>query len=91
MTEEIFYPQPSNILDLHNFRFEEVESLVVEFIWSCMENSFKNGTIIHGKGTGRQRELVHQILKSHPHVSSHQLAGGNWGKTNFCLLLQKNF
>lgn len=83
MTEEVFHPQPSNILDLHNFRFEETESLLEEFIWSCMKNGFKEGSIIHGKGTGRQRDLVHQKLKSHPDVYSFELAGGNWGKTIF--------
>ena len=89
MTEEVFHPQPSNILDLHNFRFEDVEALLEEFIWSCMENGFREGSIIHGKGTGRQRDLVHQILKSNPHVSSYQLAGENWGKTTFRLEFKK--
>ena len=89
MTEEIFQPEPSNILDLHNFRFEDVEALLEEFIWSCNRNGFKDGIIIHGKGTGRQRDLVHLILESNSHVSSYQLAGENWGKTTFRLKFKK--
>ena len=85
MTEEIFHQEPSSILDLHNFRFEAVEALLEEFIWSCKENNFKNGTIIHGKGTGAQRDLVHEKLRSHPDVYNFHLAGENWGKTYFTL------
>ena len=36
--------------------------------------------IIHGKGTGKLRELVRGMLKDHPHVASfeegHQSEGG---------------
>jgi DNA mismatch repair protein MutS2 len=83
VTEEFFQPKPSNILDLHNFRFEEVEPLLDEFIWSCMENGFKEGSIIHGKGTGAQRELVHRKLKSNANVLDFAIDGANWGKTIF--------
>lgn len=85
LNDTIFQPEPSNILDLHNFRFDELESLLEEFIWSCIENGFKDGVIIHGKGTGRQRDLVAQKLKSHPNINSYNLAGENWGKTIFTL------
>ena len=87
MTEEIFQPEPSNILDLHNFRFEDVEALLEEFIWSCNRKGIKDGIIIHGKGTGRQRDLVHQILESNSNITYYKLDGENWGKTLFSLSL----
>lgn len=90
MTEEAFQPQPSNVLDLHNFRFEEVVSLIDEFIWSCLQHGFTHASIIHGKGTGSQRVIVHKVLKDHPEVESYQLAGGNWGKT-VLTLKESNF
>lgn len=86
MTEDVFQPQPSNVIDLHNFRFEEVVSLLDEFIWSCEQCGYADGTVIHGKGTGTLRNLVHQRLGSHPSVSNFKLDGANWGKTYFVLL-----
>ena len=88
MTDEVFQPQPSNVLDLHNFRFEEVASLLDEFIWSCEQCGYQVGSVIHGKGTGALRELVHQKLNLHPSVSSFELDGANWGNTRFRLLKQ---
>lgn len=85
MTEEIFNSQMSNCLDLHNFRFSEIDSLLEEFIWSCVESGFKDGIIIHGKGMGTQRDLVHQKLKNHPNVTTYHLDGENWGRTIFML------
>ena len=40
--------------------------------------------IIHGKGTGYQRDVVSKILESHPAVKSFRLAPagrGHWGAT----------
>ena len=81
MTEEVFQTEPSKVIDLHNFRFEEVVSLIDEFIWSCLQHGFTHASIIHGKGTGSQRVIVHKVLNDHPEVASYQLAGENWGKT----------
>ena len=90
LNDTLFQPEP-HILDLHNFRFDELESLLEEFIWSCVKNGFKDGVIIHGKGTGRQRDLVIQKLKSHPNINSYHLASENWGKTILLYLDLINF
>lgn len=89
MSDEIHELKPDNILDLHNFRPNEVKELVGEFIWSCSQSSFQQGTIIHGKGSGSLRELTHSILVKSPNVKSFQLGDaqnpGNWGMTTFVL------
>jgi len=72
---------PSGELDLHHFNPSEISEVVEEFIWSCQEQHLSSGSIIHGKGTGSLRELVHAKLEVDPRVASYGLAGTNWGKT----------
>jgi DNA-nicking Smr family endonuclease len=76
---------PSNELDLHHFNSSEVSEVIDEFIWLCGRQSFDCGAIIHGKGTGALRELVHAKLGADPRVRNYSLAGANWGKTVFYL------
>ena len=48
MTEEVFHPQPSNILDLHNFRFEETESLLKSLygpVWRMVSKRVPSFTV----------------------------------------------
>ena len=56
----------SDTLDLHNFRPSELKSLVHEYLEDCFLNGIFEGRIIHGKGIGTNREIVHAILKIHP-------------------------
>ncbi|MEK9773717.1 MAG: Smr/MutS family protein [Opitutae bacterium] len=90
MSEEVHELPAGSTLDLHHFRPHEVEELIEEFIWSCVQASVEQGTIIHGKGTGSLRELTHSILRKNPKVKGFQLGDGtnpgNWGKTSFELL-----
>jgi len=90
MNKDIHFLDPSDELDLHNFRPSDVSGLIDEFIWSCKESGFHAGAIIHGKGTGNLRELTHSRLKKNKLVKTFQIAGsgniGNWGKTTFQLI-----
>ena len=90
MNEDIHFPDPSDELDLHNFKPSDASELIDEFIWSCKESGFHTGAIIHGKGTGSLRELTHSRLKNNKLVKTFQIAGsgniGNWGKTTFQLI-----
>jgi DNA-nicking Smr family endonuclease len=79
-------------LDLHHFKPSEVKELVHEYLLACLEREIMTGRIIHGKGKGTLREMVHNILKKHPHVSSFALGShnsGSWGSTTFFLHKQK--
>ena len=71
-------------LDLHTFQPSDVKDLVPEYIDACLRKRIYHIRIIHGKGTGVLREIVHGILQKHPAVQNfhHESgAGGGWGAT----------
>ena len=71
-------------LDLHTFRPEEVKNVVTDYLAACREQGILEVRIIHGKGIGTLREIVHAALSRMPEVDSYRLAdetGGSWGAT----------
>jgi hypothetical protein len=71
-------------LDLHTFAPREVADVVTEYIDWAAEQGLRAVRIIHGKGTGTLRRIVHSTLQKHPHVERFELAGersGSWGAT----------
>ena len=71
-------------LDLHTFRPSEIGELIPDYIGLCLENGIRRIRIIHGKGTGTLRTMVHALLKRDPRVAGFELAGadeGGWGAT----------
>ncbi len=71
-------------LDLHTFQPKEVKQLVPDYIDACLENGIYQIRIIHGKGTGTLRRMVHSILEKHPAVlrfHHEDGSGGSWGAT----------
>ncbi len=76
------------VLDLHIFPPSEVHDLVPEYLRACREKGILTVRIIHGKGTGTLRRIVHATLESIPWVERYYLAGpgsGSWGATIACL------
>ena len=71
------------ILDLHQFPPREVKELVSVWLDECVAHGLRDVRIIHGKGIGVQREMVHGVLKTHPAVESfgHPSDQGGWGAT----------
>jgi DNA-nicking Smr family endonuclease len=71
------------VLDLHTFQPAETRELVPEYLDQCRERGILSVRIIHGKGIGVQREIVHRILEHHPGVIGfgHPGDGGSWGAT----------
>ncbi len=72
------------VLDLHTFSPKEVKDLVAEYIGECVRLGLTEIRIIHGKGTGTLKAIVHGILKKDPRVVSFKDAGldaGGWGAT----------
>lgn len=71
-------------LDLHTFHPKDVKSLVPDYIDECVLRGFPQVRIIHGKGKGVQRRIVHAALERHPRVESFALGepgAGGWGAT----------
>ncbi len=67
MIGPIEYPIEDSI-DLHTFRPPEVRDLVREYLHQAVLKGFQEVRIIHGRGIGVQREIVHSILRTHPDV-----------------------
>jgi len=71
-------------IDLHTFSPKEIPSLLEEYLLECQKKGFKEARIIHGKGKGIQRSIVHSFLKRSPLVESFKMAppeAGSWGAT----------
>lgn len=83
--EEEFVEVPiDGILDLHTFQPKEIKELVPHYLETCHEKGILEVRIIHGKGTGTLRDLVHSLLDKNDLVAGYRLAGhgsGSWGAT----------
>jgi dsDNA-specific endonuclease/ATPase MutS2 len=77
------------VLDLHTFSPKEVKDLVPEYIEECLRRGITELRIIHGKGTGTLKAIVHDLLKRNARVASFKDAGpggGDWGATEVRLV-----
>ncbi|MBL9018349.1 MAG: Smr/MutS family protein [Myxococcales bacterium] len=71
-------------LDLHTFLPRECADVVDEYVRAAAEEGLTRVRIIHGKGTGTLRRVVHSVLEKHPNVASFALGderSGSWGAT----------
>jgi DNA-nicking Smr family endonuclease len=74
----------TNELDLHTFLPKECADVVTEYLRAAQEAGMPHVRIVHGKGTGTLRRIVHGVLERHPAVRAFRLAderGGSWGAT----------
>jgi len=67
MTEPVEMPIEDSI-DLHTFQPREIPDLVEEYLYQAILRGYREVRIIHGRGIGVQRQIVHSILKKHPKV-----------------------
>jgi len=82
--DELAAPPLTDELDLHTFQPRECADLVDEYLRAAKEAGMTAVRIIHGKGTGTLRRIVHGVLDRHPAVASYRLgdsSGGGWGAT----------
>ena len=71
-------------IDLHTFLPQEIPSLLEDYLEECREKGYTEVRIIHGKGKGVQRNIVHSFLRKSPLVESFRAASqeaGSWGAT----------
>lgn len=80
-------------IDLHPFQPKEIASVVEEYLEQCRLAGFLEIRLIHGKGAGVQRNIIHSLLSKHPAVLSFRDApaeAGGWGATVVVLKTEKN-
>lgn len=70
-----------DVLDLHTFLPRECADVVEEFVRAAHEAGLPEVRIVHGKGTGTLRRIVHGVLDRHPAVDGYAQADANWGAT----------
>jgi len=72
------------VLDLHTFKPSDACDIIDEYIRECRKKGIRRVRIIHGKGTGALREMVHRHLENNTTVAGFSLAmpeEGGWGAT----------
>lgn len=73
-----------DVFDLHTIAPRDVKRVVEEYLKEAQRAGFLSVRIIHGKGTGVQREMVRSILARTPFVVGFTDAppeAGGWGAT----------
>jgi DNA-nicking Smr family endonuclease len=71
-------------LDLHTFSPKETREVVIAYIEEAHARGLREIRVVHGKGKGVQRRIVHSVLAEHPLVVRYRTAGegrGGWGAT----------
>jgi DNA-nicking Smr family endonuclease len=71
-------------LDLHTFAPHEVKELVAQYVDEAADRGVFELRIVHGKGTGALKRLVHTVLERHELVVAFRLGDetqGGWGAT----------
>ena len=82
--EEIVELPIDGTLDLHTFAPHEVKELIPAYLDACLERDITQVRIIHGKGKGVLRRIVHAALDRYPRVVAYRHeggSGGSWGAT----------
>jgi len=57
-------------IGLHTFQPREIQIVVEEYLYQAVQHGFQEVRIIHGRGIGVQREIIHSLLSKHPSVIS---------------------
>jgi len=70
-------------LDLHAFSPRDCADVAGEYLAAAQLAGLTTVRIVHGKGTGTLRRIVHGVLDRHPAVRGYRLAAdrGGWGAT----------
>jgi DNA-nicking Smr family endonuclease len=71
-------------LDLHTFAPRDVPSVVEEYVRECVQRGLREVRLVHGRGRGVQRAVVHRALRGLTEVAAFSDAApssGGWGAT----------
>ncbi len=78
-----------DVLDLHAFRPSEIRDVTLEYLMEARRRGLRQVRLIHGRGIGVQREMVHRVLARTPfveHFTDAPAEAGGWGATLATLL-----
>lgn len=81
-----------DVIDLHGFQPRDIPSVVEEYTRAAVEAGLREVRLIHGRGTGFQRQRVRQVLATLPWVEAFADAPpsrGGWGATLVALRLPR--
>ena len=83
MESELFDYPVDGTLDLHMFKPKDVKSALSEYLLQCRITGILHVRIIHGKGHGVLRQIVHSYLEKCSYVSEFRTAAdtSGWGAT----------
>jgi len=82
--DEPFRIPITDVFDLHSVSPREAKLALIEYLSEANSLGFSAIRIIHGRGIGFQREMVHKVLSQTPWVQSFSTAppeAGGWGAT----------
>jgi dsDNA-specific endonuclease/ATPase MutS2 len=71
-------------IDLHGFQPRDIPSVVEEYVRAAAEKGFREVRVIHGRGTGFQRQRVRDVLGRCSEVerfADAPASRGGWGAT----------
>ena len=71
MDESVDLPIEDTI-DLHPFLPREIADLVEEYLCQAVLKGYREVRIIHGRGIGVQRSMVHSVLQKHSSVVAYR-------------------
>lgn len=74
-----FYPSPGMELDLRGQRAEDAVDALDRYLESAYLAGLPFVRIIHGKGTGRLRQVIREMLGQSPHVKNWEAGGDKEG------------
>jgi len=84
-SEDDVYDVPvTDVFDLHPFAPRDAKAAVEAYLEEAVARGFKAVRIIHGRGSGAQREMVRKVLSRRAEVVSFQdapMEAGGWGAT----------
>ncbi len=58
-------------LDLHAFQPRDIPDVVDAFLTAAVDAGLRDVRLVHGRGIGVQRAVVHQVLAGHPAVADY--------------------
>lgn len=81
-------PEPQSlILDLRGQRADEAENNLLKFVDQAILNGRNELEIIHGRGTGVLRSVVHEVLSRLPQIAHYHLAPDDRGGDGVTLVV----